>query len=131
VCVQHWSGCVQHSHGCVGHWRHSQVLEWLQEENLRSYAPLFVYNRLDSLDFVSWQDRAAVVWIECRLATIGRRLTRIGRRLNRIGCRLVRIGRRLARIGHRLEENLRSYAPLFVYNRLDCLEYVRETLRLS
>ncbi|KAJ1473644.1 hypothetical protein T484DRAFT_1835300, partial [Baffinella frigidus] len=30
----------------------SEVLEWLQEENLRSYAPLFVYHRLDSLDYV-------------------------------------------------------------------------------
>eukprot|EP00290_Baffinella_frigidus_P041768 CAMPEP_0180287810 /NCGR_PEP_ID=MMETSP0988-20121125/13621_1 /TAXON_ID=697907 /ORGANISM="non described non described, Strain CCMP2293" /LENGTH=842 /DNA_ID=CAMNT_0022262261 /DNA_START=659 /DNA_END=3183 /DNA_ORIENTATION=+ len=31
----------------------SEVLEWLQEENLRSYAPLFVYHRLDSLDYVA------------------------------------------------------------------------------
>ncbi|KAJ1466863.1 hypothetical protein T484DRAFT_1921989, partial [Baffinella frigidus] len=30
-----------------------KVLEWLREENLRSYAPLFVYHRLDSLDAVA------------------------------------------------------------------------------
>jgi len=29
-----------------------QVLEWLQEENLRSYAPIFVHHRLDSLGYV-------------------------------------------------------------------------------
>ena len=30
-----------------------QVVEWLQEENLRSYAPLFVHHDLDSLDYVN------------------------------------------------------------------------------
>jgi len=120
-----------------------QVLEWLQEENLRSYAPIFVHHRLDSLEYVTWQDRAAVGRTGCQLARIGRRLTRIGRQLARIGRRLTRIGRQLARIGRqltrigrqlarierqlarigrRLEENLRSWAPIFVH--LDSLEYV-------
>ncbi|KAJ1479745.1 hypothetical protein T484DRAFT_2022949, partial [Baffinella frigidus] len=36
----------------------SEVLEWLQEENLRSYAPLFVYHRLDSLDYVARLEKA-------------------------------------------------------------------------
>jgi len=29
------------------------VLEWLQGENLRSYAPLFIHHDLDSLAYVS------------------------------------------------------------------------------
>jgi len=39
----------------------SEVLEWLQEENLRSYAPLFVYYRLDSLEYVARLERANLV----------------------------------------------------------------------
>jgi len=30
-----------------------EVLDWLQEENLRTYAPLFIYHRLDSLVYVA------------------------------------------------------------------------------
>jgi len=33
----------------------NQVLEWLEEENLRSYAPLFVHHDLDSLEYVTPQ----------------------------------------------------------------------------
>ena len=36
-----------------------QVLEWLQEANLRSYAPLFVRHNLDSLNFVRETPRAS------------------------------------------------------------------------
>ena len=95
----------------------SQVLEWLQEENLRSYGPIFVHHRLDSLSYVSWLDKAAVVWIGCQLARIGCQLVRIGRQLARIGCPLARIGRRL-------EENLRS-SSLFIHHNIDSLNYVR------
>ena len=120
----------------------SQVLEWLQEENLRSTEPSPEPSHEPSLEpcrcWSGFKRRTCgrtrpsscttastllpmyVAWIARRLARIGRLLARIGRRLARIRCQLARIGRRL-------EENLRSYAPIFVHHRLDSLAYVRKT----
>ena len=38
----------------------SYLPSYEQVENLRSYAPLFIHHDLDSLAYVSWQDRASV-----------------------------------------------------------------------
>ena len=44
-----------------------QVLEWLQEENLRSYAPIFVHHRLDSLEYVRQTLRVWGQGVGCRV----------------------------------------------------------------